>query len=201
MLLSFLTGDDLGRWVQASRFAYVAGHHDELWRDLTLRSADAEKRGIDFHNKWRDTYVLHECRAMEKANGEAQSNDSTDAEEKSSKEDAEKMETVELPALFCPHKPIKISGIYSDTFYRSWLCRSFELNPSWLSTETIDRVDASNMTSERFLNDYEIANKPVIIYNATNNWPAIQKWNRQYLIDQTEGVIFRATSGAAPLPS
>lgn len=202
MLLSFLTGDDLGRWVQASRFAYVAGHHDELWRDLTLRSADAEKRSINFHKKWRDTYVLHECRAIKEA---GHSNDSTDAEEKSNKEDAEKVETVEspsdLPAHFCPHKAIKISGIYSDTFYRSWLCRSFELNPSWLSTETIDRVDASNMTSERFLNDYEIANKPVIIYNATNNWPAIQKWNRQYLIDQTQHVTFRATSGAAPLPS
>ena len=200
-LLSFLTGADLGRWAQSSRFAYVAGHHDELWRDLTLRSADAEKRSIDFHNKWRDTYVLHACRVVEKTR---QVSSGTEAEAKSSKEDGEKggaEPLSDLPQMFRPHKPIKVAGIYSDTFYRSWLCRSFELNPCWLSTETIDRVDASNMSSERFVVDYEVANKPLIIFNATNKWPAIQKWNRQYLIDQTQGITFRATSGAAPLPS
>lgn len=184
-VLSFLSGKDTGRWVQCSRFCYVAGHHDEHWRDLCLRSADAEKRSIDFHKKWRDTYVLQACRVIE------QSDDS----------EATSTSNMTLPRLFRPHHPIEVSGIYSDTFYRSWLCRSFDLDPSWLRIETIERVDSAEMTADRFVNEYEIANKPVIVKNATSSWPAIRKWNRQYLIDETRGVTFRATSGAAPLPS
>ena len=205
MILSFLSGNDLAKWVQCSRFGYVAGHHDELWRDLTLRSADVEKRSIDFYQKWRDTYVLQACtcRMIEQSRQESPCRPDIGEDEKSSKEDEvdAKAESISVPHSFRPHRPINVAGVYSDTFYRSWLCRSFEIEPSWLSIETIERVDAKAMTADRFVSEYELTNNPVIVKDATVSWPAIQKWNRQYLIDKTRGVTFRATSGAAPLPS
>ena len=145
------------------------------------------------------------CRVIEQSKGSGNvSFISPDGEdEKSSKADDSdaKAESISLPYSFRPHIPVKVAGVYSDTFYRSWLCRSFDLNPSWLNIETIERVDAKEMTADRFVKEYEIANKPVIVKDATTAWPAIHKWNRQYLIDATRGVTFRATSGAAPLPS
>ena len=171
-VLSFFQGEDLARFVQCSRFSYVAGHHDELWRDLALRNADVEKRDINFINRWRDTFVKQACKRRA------------------------------LPSeSFRSHTPMKVLSIYSDTFYRSWLCRSFHLNPSWLMTESVEREQASSLTAERFVQEYEITNKPVIVSGATESWPALSKWNRKYLIEKTRGVTFRATSGAAPLPS
>ena len=68
-------------------------------------------------------------------------------------------------------------------------------------TESVEREEASSLTAERFVQEYEITNKPVIVSGATESWPALSKWNRKYLIEKTRGVTFRATSGAAPLPS
>lgn len=164
-VFQFLDGQSLAKLVQTSRFNYVAGHHDELWRDLTLRR-DGES-GIDFEYTWRDTYVKSEsnCECTVK------------------------------------HSPIQMDGIYSDIFFRSWLCRSFELRDEWLSVNNVAIEDVEQLNVERFLADYEEKNTPLIIKGATASWKAVKKWDREYLIEQTKHTSFRATSGAAPLPA
>jgi len=163
-VLAFADGNSLSRLVQCSRYLYVAGHHDELWRDLMLRKF--ESWGVDFKDSWRDTYVNKETKNKGKY-----------------------------------HEPIVMKGIYSDTFFRSWLCRSFELHPSCISINSVPTEEVSSITLKKFLTKYEEKNQPVLIKGATRSWPAVQKWNQEYLIEQTHGVSFRATSGAAPLPA
>jgi len=174
---AFLDGHSLSRLVQCSRYLYVAGHHDELWRDLTLRSFGTV--GFDFQNSWRDTYVKNH----------PITNTLTT--------------TPNLTRTTNPsHQPIKINGIYSDIFFRSWLCRSFALQPSFLTYHnTVPVEHASKLTTHRFLTEYEDANCPLLIQDATLSWPAVQKWSTEYLVDVTRGVDFRATSGAAPIPA
>lgn len=48
-----------------------------------------------------------------------------------------------------------------------------------MNLETIPRVDA--ISKEVFLRDYFIPQKPVVIENAVNDWPAISKWNLDYM--------------------
>ena len=59
------------------------------------------------------------------------------------------------------------------------------------------------MTPERFYQDYEQMNRPVIVSQAASNWKACQSWNVGqddcYLSEHMDGRDFRATSGAAPL--
>lgn len=167
-ILSFADGETLAQVVQCSRFFYVAGHHDELWRDLTLRKYGSV--GFDFTESWKDTFISTEF----------------------VHDDREKRPH---------HQPISMKGIYSDTFFRSWLCRSFAIKQSWIDVQTVPCEDHSSLSLSRFLQEYEEKNYPVIIKNATKSWPAIKKWNKDYLIKHTNGLKFRATSGAAPLPA
>eukprot|EP00554_Chaetoceros_debilis_P000247 CAMPEP_0194084464 /NCGR_PEP_ID=MMETSP0149-20130528/13490_1 /TAXON_ID=122233 /ORGANISM="Chaetoceros debilis, Strain MM31A-1" /LENGTH=579 /DNA_ID=CAMNT_0038767127 /DNA_START=44 /DNA_END=1780 /DNA_ORIENTATION=- len=168
-VMQFLDAEALARTAETSRFLYVAAHHDELWRDVTLRKYGSN--GFDFKASWKDTYSLTQL-----------------------KTDKNEIE-------FISHKPIAMKGIYSDTFFRSWLCRSFALQESWLAVENVCTEKSDELTLDKFLTDYEEKNIPLIVKGATSSWPASKKWNKSYLTKETQGVTFRATSGAAPLPA
>ena len=170
-LLQYLDGESLSKVVQCSRYLYVAGHHDDLWRDITLRKYGS--KGFDFVKSWKDTFISSELKSNNNMNQEYE---------------------------FKPHHPIKMKNIYSDIFFRSWLCGSFTIHKSWISTNNICTEDSKTLTIDKFL-EYEERNIPLLIKGATLEWPAIKKWNRDYLQNETKGFDFRATSGAAPLPA
>mmetsp|Transcript_26744 Transcript_26744/g.40152 ORF Transcript_26744/g.40152 Transcript_26744/m.40152 type:complete len:612 (+) Transcript_26744:20-1855(+) len=185
-ILQFLDGKSLGSVVQCSRYLYVAGHHDDIWRDLTLRRYGSV--GFTFVKSWRDTFVSSEMEHTKKGYAVVVRG-SSDADL-----------SRRTPFKFEPHRPIKMSNIYSDTFFRSWLCRTFTIQKSWLSINNVSTEDSGSITTDKFL-QYEESNVPLLIKGATKEWPAYKKWNKNYLIEQTEGISFRATSGAAPLPA
>lgn len=161
--LQFLDGKSLSNTIQCSRYLYLAGHHDELWRDLTLRKYG--KCGFSFMKSWKDTFVSSELKLI------------------LYKDDIE----------FKPHIPIRMKNIYSDTFFRSWLCRNFKIQELWTSVNNVQTVDSKSLTIQKFL-EYEESNTPLLIKGATSEWPAVKKWNRKYLNDQSSNVNFRATS-------
>lgn len=102
------------------------------------------------------------------------------------------------------HLPIAVAGVYSDFYYRLHSCRSFAIPEAWLesSSDTVDRVQVSNMSIERFTSDYEQPNRPVVIAGAACSWKAFRDWPEcpEYFLKHAKGRSFRATSGAAPLP-
>jgi hypothetical protein len=168
-VLQFLDGKSLSTVSCVSRFLYVSAHHDELWRDVTLRKYG--EGGFDWRGTWKDTYIWMDLLRNQKETS------------------------------FCRHRPIPMDGIFSDTFFRSWLCRSFALQDSWLKVNNVKVEDATKLSTERFLSEYEERNIPVVIQNGTKSWPALQKWDREYLAQETNNISFRATSGVAPLPA
>ena len=192
-ILSYVDGPTLaGGVVLSSRFLYVAGHHEELWRDLVLRRwgeggftvppspTKDEGDGCSTQQNngcWKDVYAYNHYQWR-----------------------SQNSISSPVPALL-RHEPIPIQGIYSDTFFRSFLCRSFALQPSWLSTHTVPTLPHEDVTTEIFLKEYEQENTPLLIKGASKSWPALQKWNTDYLLKVCEGKTFRATSGAAPLPA
>jgi hypothetical protein len=199
-ILSFVEGPSLATGiVLCSRFLYVAGHHEELWRDLVLRTWG--EVGFDV------------CHPSDTRDGNCDYNDSCESPEKGHSSQNTgcwkdiyalnyyKTQQTSIQDYPKKHKPIPMQGIYSDTFFRSWLCRSFALQPSWLSIHTVSTVHHSDLTTEIFLKEYEETNTPLLIKGASSSWPALRKWNANYFIDITKGKSFRATSGAAPLPA
>jgi len=202
-ILSFCDGPSLCGAVTSSRFLYVAGHHEELWRDLALRrwgeegftvpSPDAASASCNTDGTtdgaskrkntgcWKDIYAYNHH------------HNKTSHQSKP-------------PTITLAHDPMPMSGIYSDTFFRSWLCRSFALQPSWLSTHTVPTLPHHEVTTSIFVKEYEEKNIPLLIKGASKTWPALakgsdHKWNSEYLLKTTANKTFRATSGAAPLPA
>ena len=55
------------------------------------------------------------------------------------------------------------------------------MKDEWLMVDNIDR--RSNLCIQEFVDEYEEPNKPVIITDALSNWPALEKWTRNYLIN------------------
>ena len=103
-----------------------------------------------------------------------------------------------------PHRPIQVPGIYSDFLYRLHSCRAFSLPESWYDSEygNVDVVPAGEMTTQRFLENYEERNVPVLIRGAAHDWDCSEKWkDTSYCLQKTKGRSFRATSGVAPLPA
>ena len=58
-----------------------------------------------------------------------------------------------------------------------------------------------DLSTRRFLAEYEDTSISVLIKGATRSWPAVQKWSAEYLAREAGGAMFRATSGVAPLPA
>eukprot|EP00850_Spirogloea_muscicola_P009343 SM000052S17735 [mRNA] locus=s52:437861:440425:+ [translate_table: standard] len=82
-----------------------------------------------------------------------------------------------------PHIPLKVAGFYSDHLFQSWLCASLQMRPEWLQAETVPRV--AGLSFADFVSRFEEPNRPVIITDALDGWPALKRWDRQYLIEQT----------------
>ena len=178
-VISFCDGPSHARLVQTSRYLYVVGHQPELWRDQVLRKCDAAKTVISrVGSSWKDTYVrmFHETK-------------------------------------FKPHKPMPIPNIYSDNIYRSHLCRSFAIPSQWLeqtiddentasnnSVKEVDTIKTQDMTPDKFFQDFEVRNQPVVVKGAANG-KAVDKWKDwNSLTDKNRKKSYRSTSGAAPLP-
>lgn len=180
-ILPFCDATSLSQIVQVSRYLYVLGHYSELWRDLVLRDCEVAttattKRPIDRMGKsWKDTYVL----LFGKNNNSSSENDDN----------------------FVPFRPMKMSGIYSDTLYQSHLCRSFAIPDVWLEETTttttledddddddntidydhhcdprqVPIVPVDQLSAQDFFTKYEKPNRPVVVRGAAHG-RAVERW-------------------------
>jgi hypothetical protein len=99
------------------------------------------------------------------------------------------------------HKPIAISGVYSEILYRPWCCSMFDFEsacPGIYDFNDIPKLDGSILKLEDFINDFEIPNRPVILTNIVTEWKAFHTWTNEYLLRCCKDTKFRATSTTAP---
>ena len=108
------------------------------------------------------------------------------------------------PDAMTPHRPMSVSGVFSDTLYRLHSCRSFAIPESWYDRQSssVPRVDADEMTAGDFFEKYERTNLPVVVVGGARSWKATRDWKTpSYCLDVVGDRSFRATSGVAPLPA
>lgn len=95
-------------------------------------------------------------------------------------------------ASAAPRVPIVVQGFYSDLLFQSFYCAAAPIEESWLAVETIDRRSATDLSLDDFKRDYEATNRPVILTEAIDTWPAIHKWTDEYLTTTCAGKSFYA---------
>lgn len=148
---------------------YIFSHHFDLWRDLTLKIST---NGIDYQSSWKDTYA----HMVWKSRGDNAGQEPT------------------------AHVPLVFPGFCSDLMHRTWACRVCDLescSPGFSRPCTIKRVEASKLSVDDFVSQYEVANIPVIITGLVTTWPAFKKWDWEYLAARAGNKPFRATSATA----
>jgi Cupin-like domain len=239
-VLSFVSdGAALARICQTCRFLYVAGHQPELWRDLVLSTAatrttkTADDGGDSSNNgnniavlraqhmgrSWKDTYVIMTGRRTRRTEQQQQQQQRIGCDDSSSTDAAGTSSTSGGSYRPPQHRPMAVSGVYSDCLYRLHSCRSFAIPDLWLDEEerrgavaiaaaaasgVAPRVPVELMTTERFLRHYEATNTPVVIDGGALSWEVCKKWQDplRWASEQfQDGQTFRATSGMATHPA
>lgn len=89
---------------------------------------------------------------------------------------------------------IKVDFFYSELLYHSWRCLSANLL-QWCKIDNVERRE--NLSLQDFINDYEIANKPVIITDVVTKWPAFaqRRWTKDNLIKDYGQTKFYINAG------
>ncbi|GER33779.1 bifunctional arginine demethylase andlysyl-hydroxylase JMJD6 [Striga asiatica] len=75
---------------------------------------------------------------------------------------------------------VKVRDFYSDYLFQSWLCANLEMKPEWLERDNI--VRKRGISVDEFVLKFEEPNKPVLLEGCLENWPAMRKWDRDYLV-------------------
>ncbi|KAL6145415.1 hypothetical protein ACLB2K_056103 [Fragaria x ananassa] len=85
---------------------------------------------------------------------------------------------------------LRVRDFYSDYLFQSWLCANLEMKPEWLERDNIIR--RRGISVEEFISDFEEPNKPVLLEGCMDNWVALEKWDRDYLVKLCGDVQFAA---------
>ncbi|KAL4354593.1 hypothetical protein GQ457_06G011230 [Hibiscus cannabinus] len=100
-------------------------------------------------------------------------------------------------STFCPSFDIsssarpsglRIRDFYSDYLFQSWLCANLEMKPEWLERDNIIRK--RGISVDDFVTNFEEPNKPVLLEGCIDNWDALEKWDRDYLVNLCGNVQF-----------
>ncbi|KAL6997883.1 Arginine-specific demethylase jmj22 [Sarracenia purpurea var. burkii] len=83
---------------------------------------------------------------------------------------------------------LKVRDFYSDYLFQSWLCANLEMKPQWLERDNIQR--RRGISVDEFILGFEEPNKPVLLEGCMVNWAALQKWDRDYLVEMCGDVPF-----------
>ncbi|KAJ0480728.1 putative transcription factor & chromatin remodeling &Metalloenzymes JmjC family [Helianthus annuus] len=75
----------------------------------------------------------------------------------------------------------KVKDFYSDYLFQSWLCANLEMKHEWLERDNI--VRRKGISVDEFVSGFETPNKPVLLEGCLDNWPALKKWDRDYLVE------------------
>ena len=64
------------------------------------------------------------------------------------------------------------------------------MKPEWIARDNIPR--RKNLSLASFVSEFEEPNRPVIITDVMAGWPALKKWDREYLLECTGEAKFTA---------
>lgn len=86
-----------------------------------------------------------------------------------------------MPSFKISNFQLEIRNFYSDYLFQSWLCANLEMKSEWLERDNIIR--RRDISVEEFVREFEEPNIPVLLEGCLDKWIALEKWNRDYLVE------------------
>ena len=182
-ILGRLPGSVLGMLATTSRAMYAYVCEEEVWKEVTLSAygEDAGEGGFMFVGDWRRTWIAASLGLgleVDPESGVAVASDPSRAG----------LALENWSASLGPWE-----GLYSDYLYQGFVGSVLDLE-MFDRDENIDRVHASALSVEEFIEVYDKGNKPVIIEGAIDHWPALGSslWTREALMERHPEVAMAA---------
>ncbi|CAH9135067.1 unnamed protein product [Cuscuta epithymum] len=83
---------------------------------------------------------------------------------------------------------LEVRDFYSDYLFQSWLCANLEMKHEWIERDNIIR--RRGISVQEFISNFEELNKPVLLEGCLDNWAALEKWDRDCLVEMCGDVKF-----------
>ncbi|MEW5308572.1 MAG: hypothetical protein WDW38_000520 [Sanguina aurantia] len=96
-------------------------------------------------------------------------------------------------------KRLQVQGMYSDLLYQPWHFAQMEVDLEWLVVDNIER--RRGLSAAQFRTEYELPNRPVVLTDALDSWPARKLWDREFLRDAFKGKDIVAGSYDMSMPT
>ena len=168
-LLSYIISPvDLAKLMVVSKAFYCLASYEELWKCLLL--SEFEARFTWAGKTWKEAYEATKYPRWRASASQRQ----------------KKKQRVEGSGG-CEDR-LRVSGFYSDLLYQPWRCATIDLDShGWLEVDNIERVSALSCSTDEFKKRFEVPNRPVVITDLVNKWPALNKWTPDYLEKAFQG--------------
>ncbi|KFG63410.1 histone lysine demethylase JMJD6b [Toxoplasma gondii RUB] len=175
----------------SSSFSACSEEAETPTKDETSESTDFTWRG-----SWKKTYLFAEReRLTHQRTARASSSSSSSACSTQEERSADTCLDTAGDSVDRQSLPV-LRGVCSDTFYQRWLCATVDISSLFFRHyDNLERVSASALSVDAFVELYEKPNKPVVITDLVPKWAAFGKWNGEYFRRHFGGVRFNA--GAA----
>mmetsp|Transcript_5356 Transcript_5356/g.12786 ORF Transcript_5356/g.12786 Transcript_5356/m.12786 type:complete len:575 (+) Transcript_5356:156-1880(+) len=181
-ILRWLSPESLARGACASGTLRAYAYQEEFWKEFCVAKVLA---GAPF--VW-----------PAKARAEENCNEEGEDEEGSWRLAYTAMQVGGSSASSAARKSTIKKRVYSDVLYRSFYYAACELDPHWFSRENMAQIDAGSITVEDFIRDYERKSVPVLLKGAGKDWPSMNSWSRETLVERFPEADF--LSGPCEIP-
>jgi hypothetical protein len=77
---------------------------------------------------------------------------------------------------FVPHRPLRVSYMFSDLLHRFWACRSYDVRSTckgFYTRDTVQRRQAAQLSVRQFVEEFERPNVPLLIEGGCKAWRAL----------------------------
>ena len=145
--------------------------HEEIWKNAVLLESQGQFRYRG--GSWRASYSYMQHKKAASSSTVRRGGTEKEEKEEEKKEEEEKSR----PRMFS----VKANGLFSDLLYLPWMCVTQPVDPAWLTTDNITRVDAHTLSQAVFRERFETPNLPVLIRGATDSWTALRDWTPEYM--------------------
>jgi hypothetical protein len=80
---------------------------------------------------------------------------------------------------------------YTATLYAKWSRSNFDMKQFIIPYSDIEKISLGKVSVQEFIQQYDSIQKPVLITDAMNDWPAMQNWTLEKLAQDYADVRFK----------
>eukprot|EP01102_Stenamoeba_stenopodia_P000377 TRINITY_DN1034_c0_g1_i3.p1 TRINITY_DN1034_c0_g1~~TRINITY_DN1034_c0_g1_i3.p1 ORF type:complete len:594 (+),score=141.12 TRINITY_DN1034_c0_g1_i3:129-1910(+) len=197
MLLNYTEPADLCALNATSKAFYITTVDQELWRKMAMKVWNFKTGRFPWKGRWKETALtmidIYNYEHKMKAQGmsEEEIENSPGLQEVINR--IPRYEPTREIFSFDSSSPLFVSGFNAMLMHRRWYKANFPMDTLDLGYSHLERRSAKTMTVEEFKEVYEKGSRPVLITDLMDDWPAMEKWSEECLLERFGSTVFKLT--------